>query len=74
MRPEIIFEIPKQPWDLKPLDLDTLEIAQLAHHLIPIFGLVLNIHCLDFLHFVLLSTATVTAQRHGKQKQVGRGS
>ena len=26
--------------------------------------------CLDFLHIVLLSLATVTAQRHGKQKQV----
>ena len=31
------FEIPKQPQDLKPLD---LEIAPLAHHLRPIFGLV----------------------------------
>ena len=44
--PKTIFEIPKQPWDLKPLDLDALlglkdlEIAQLAHHLRPIFGLV----------------------------------
>ena len=44
LRPQIIFEIPKRPWDLKPLDLDTLEIAQLAHHLRPFFGLVYKGH------------------------------
>ena len=35
--PKTFVEIQKQPWHLKPLD---LEIAQLAHHLRPIFGLV----------------------------------